>query len=227
MIFDVIPAYNSNFLLLKNIYKYKNEQENVLKTFEKHLKARPSNRTNWTRYAEAIRKYKRDDELALKKIDSIIEFYPRDETLLNYKKKLTDIMAGTIKIVPSKPEFTPEELTNRSDFYDLGNKYLEEKSYKKAKIEYFNVLNIDKTNIAAKYKLGLVEVKLKDYRQAILYLNDVIETDLIKGGKPEYNRGFCYFKLKDFDNAKVDFTASYNKDYPMAKKLDPILLNIK
>ena len=226
MVFDLLPAYNSNFLLLKNIYGFKGQSDSVLSTFKKHLKIKPSSTKNWTRYAEAIRKYTKNNDIALKKIDSMIAFYPKDETLLTYRKKLSDILSGKTKVVSSKPKFSDGQLSKRSDLYDLGNKLFDEGKFPEAKDEFLNVLFIDKTNIAAKFKLGMVELKLKDYKQAILYLNDVIESNAIKSGQPEYNRGFCYFKLKEFESAKLDFTESYHRGFELAKKMDKQLLNL-
>ncbi|WP_162182468.1 O-antigen ligase family protein [Lacinutrix jangbogonensis] len=226
LVFDVFPAYDMNFTILKKIYEYKKDTTAIFQAFKKHLEVKNDNYLCWMNYAEAIRKYKRDDNLVLKKTDSLLMLNPNNNILLTYKKQLQEVMLDKAKKQPVKLDFDTEQLRKRSHFYNLGNTLFDESKFEASKEAYLKVLEIDSTNIASKYKLGLVEVKLKNYTKAIFYLEKVVNSNLIHDGKPEYNIGFSYFKLDDIEKAKSNFTKSYKKGFPLAVKIDPIMLNL-
>ena len=100
-----------------------------------------------------------------------------------------------------------------------------QKKYKEAQKEFLKGLEIAPSNEEIRLSSALTDIKLKRYNDAIEKLNKVISSGKITNGKPEYNRGLCYLRLKKNKLAGIDFRASYDKGFAMAKQLDKRILN--
>ena len=73
---------------------------------------------------------------------------------------------------------------------------------------YMNALNIDPSSCAYGYK-SMAEklMQKKDYEKAIIFFSKSIEIEMNKSSSINeyYNRGTCYYQLKEFNNAIQDF----------------------
>ena len=55
----------------------------------------------------------------------------------------------------------------------------------------------------------------------------VINSGKVTSGKPEYHRGRIHLITGNQTQAGMDFRNSYDKGYPLAKKLDKVYLDLK
>ena len=95
-----------------------------------------------------------------------------------------------------------------------------QKKYNEAFKELTKASELEPSNMIVMQNLGLVDVQLKRYNEAINKLTTVINSKKITNGKPEYFRGICYLNVGNKIMAGVDFRSSLKKGFKAAKDLD-------
>ncbi|WP_299892044.1 O-antigen ligase family protein [uncultured Lacinutrix sp.] len=219
-VFDLAPSVESNFYILKDIYKKRKDTIALFNLYDKHFKVRPKNIKGWLNMCNDIRVYYRNDSLALNKVNDALKRYPYDESLIKYKKELKNIMSSKSKsdIIASKlKQNVIDEMTK---YFKEGNKFFEQKEYIKSRQQFLKVLELEPNNLPTHFKLGLLENITKNYKAAIPYFTKVINDKYLDNGRPEYSRGVSYLKLNDISNAKKDFIVSRNKGWQAALNLN-------
>jgi len=147
--------------------------------------------------------------------------------LLNpYNKKIQDLKVskvanrvGTAR--PNKQQKLKDDIQkhlNKAVKLFSANKLNE--SYK----EFEKASQLNKNNMEIVVNMAVIDIRLNRYDAAIAKLTKVINTGQIKTGKPEYNRGRCYLKKNQKKLAGIDFRASLDKGFHLAKKLDKRIL---
>ncbi|MBE0586117.1 MAG: tetratricopeptide repeat protein, partial [Desulfofustis sp.] len=93
---------------------------------------------------------------------------------------------------------------------ERGKKYVAEKEYKKARQDYFKLIELTPDNAVPFFLLAeLFSQKLKDNRKALTYYSQAIDRD--KGKRNYYfKRGLIYFHQQEYEPAKTDFDAALN-----------------
>ncbi|WGD35314.1 O-antigen ligase family protein [Olleya sp. YS] len=219
-VFDLAPSIESNFYILRDYYKRKKDTAALFNLYDRHFRVRPKNILGWIGMSNDIRRYYRDDSLALSKINYALESFPYDENLLKFKSELKTIMSKKSKsdiIASTLDESVIEEMTK---YFQEGNKYFNNKDYANARVNFLKVLNIEPNNLPTHFKLGLLENLTKNYQNAIPYFTKVIDDKYLDNGRPEYSRGVSYLKLNDMANAKKDFLVSRQKGWQAALNLN-------
>lgn len=219
-VFNRIPSVESNFNVLRSIYKKRNDTVALFKLYDNHFKARPENINGWLSMCNDIRNYYRDDSLALKKVSLALESYPYDKKLLNFKSELVKIISNKPKSDAFASKLDKNVIDEMTEYFKAANSYFDQKDYTNARIQFLKVLDLEPNNLPTNFKLGLLENLTKNYKDAIPYFTKVINDKYLNNGRPEYSRGVSYLKLKDNANAKKDFLISRNKKWPAALKLN-------
>lgn len=219
-VFDNSPSIESNFYVLKGLYKKRNDTTALFNLYNKHFNVRPNNIAGWTAMCNDIRRFYRDDSLALSKINYALESYPFDKDLLKFKSELESIMSKKSKsdVIASKLGNTV--INEMTEYFKNGNSFFAKKDYTNARIQFLKVLELEPNNLPTHFKLGLLENLTKNYKEAIPYFSKVISDKYLDNGRPEYSRGVSYLKLKDNANAKKDFLVSRKRGWPAALKLN-------
>ena len=219
-VFDAVPSVESNFYILKGIYKKRKDTVALFDLYDRHLKVRPKDITAWLHMCNDIRRYYRDDSLALSKVNYVLESYPYDKQLLNFKDELVKIMSKKSKSDVIANKLGKVVIDEMTEHFKAANNYFDRKDYTNARIQFLKVLELEPNNLPTHFKLGLLENLTKNYKDAIPYFTKVINDKYLNNGRPEYSRGVSYLKLKDNANAKKDFIISRNKNWPAALKLN-------
>ncbi|MFI5149162.1 MAG: tetratricopeptide repeat protein [Bacteroidia bacterium] len=120
-----------------------------------------------------------------------------------------DYFNNALKLQPENPEV----------LYDLARMYQDEQKYKDAAGLYLHMLQINKNFYDAQYNLGVVQVDMKNYAEALNYFSNAI-TIQPKNPKPYYARGYAYQLMGNFQNAAADYryTLTLDPDFDMAKQ---------
>ena len=220
-VFDIAPSVESNFYILRDIYKRRNDTTKLFNLYDRHLKVRPNNISGWLGMCNDIRRYYRDDSLALKKVNLALKSYPFDKELLNFKDELIKIISSPKSksdIIASKLD--KSVIDKMTVHFQNGNSFFDKKDYKNARTQFLKVLELEPNNLPTHFKLGILENLDANYKAAIPYFTKAIEDKYLDNGRPEYGRGYSYFKLNDLNNAKKDFLISRKKGWPAALKLN-------
>lgn len=125
-----------------------------------------------------------------------------DTTAIAYYK-------NAIKIQPENPQ--PR--------YNLALFLQEQGFVTRALNEYnFIITKIDSTYAEAYFNMGYINMLyLKKYKKAISYFSKVINLQYANV-RAYYNRGYCYEKLNDYKNAKIDYSTALqiSRNYQLA-----------
>ncbi|WP_299254798.1 O-antigen ligase family protein [uncultured Lacinutrix sp.] len=218
-VFDAAPSVESNFFILKDIYKKRKDTVALFELYDRHFNVRPRNITGWLHMCNDIRIYYRDDSLALSKVNYALESYPYDKELLNFKSELDKIMSKKSKSDAIASKLGKGVIDEMTKYFKEGNSYFDKKDYANARIQFLKVLELEPNNLPTHFKLGLLENLTQNYKAAIPYFTKVINDKYLSNGRPEYSRGVSYLKLNDNANAIKDFKVSRSKKWPAALKL--------
>jgi tetratricopeptide (TPR) repeat protein len=116
---------------------------------------------------------------------------------------------NALRIQPASPEA----------LYDLARFYQDIENYKDATTMYNQLLAIDPGLYDVQFNLGVIEIKLNAYDEAIKYFNTAIG---IKPKDPRayYGRGLCYQREGKVQNAAADYRYSITLDphFELAKE---------
>jgi len=115
-----------------------------------------------------------------------------DTTAIEYYK-------NAIKLQPNNPQ----------PYYNLGL-FLQEQGYIVRALNKYNqiITKIDSTFSDAYFNMGYINMLyLKKYKKAISYFSKVINLQYADV-RAYYNRGYCYEKLNDYKNARIDYSTA-------------------
>jgi len=207
--FEIQPSKRQNFEILRRVYTADKDTANVIKTLNTYTSVVPQDTDGWIKKAEHLYTYDKNYDNFLKIIDSAYAANPRDEKIIEYRKKKSRANKEDLLI----------KKNNIKKHYDLAIGYFNEKKYDLARKEFHKVLKLDANNMAVLVNLGIMERVTGNYEKSIGYLTKVINANYMKNGQPEYNRGLCYYKLENNKKALESLELSRLKGYKSAQKL--------
>jgi len=201
--FEKYPAIKNNYVLLLNAYRAQNDTVNYFKTYDARLARFPDDVSQWKAKSKRVMEFYKDPGRAAAVIDEAIKANPEDTTLETFKEQYTG-------------------RTRQEDiraWYKKGFDLIKADKRAEAKIEFLKILEVTPSNNPTLLNLGIIEIRLKQYEEAVTHLTKVIEAKAFKDGRPEYNRGLAYERLGDKEKAAKDYRRSKALGYSLAKKL--------
>ncbi len=211
------PKNTKALINLARIYLY---VDNYKKSNEYLIKAEKINDTNAEIYLLRGLAYQalKDTNKAIKNFQIAVEknpdyYEPYNILGILYAAK-NDTVAieyykNAIKLQPKNPQ----------PHYNLAL-FLQNQGYEIRALNEYNhiITKIDTAYSDAYFNMGYVNMLyLKNYKKAISYFSKVINlqyTDV----RAYYNRGYCYEKLKDYKNARIDYSTALkiSRNYQLA-----------
>ncbi|MEM6719499.1 MAG: O-antigen ligase family protein [Bacteroidota bacterium] len=210
-VFDVYPAFKTNYNMLKKIYAAQKDTTSLLKAMHRYSKYNYRDVNEWKTKANTIYEFTKDSDLMLKVLDTGIAYNNYSQKLLDAKKEVTGKVA--FKSYLSKGEVKAKH----QEAYDFFVK----QQYGKAKAIYEEILKTNPRDYLSIQNIGIIDLIKKNYEAAIENLTRVINARAFTDGKAEYSRGYCYEQLGQIDKSKADYRASREKNYPQAMTLPP------
>ena len=125
---------------------------------------------------------------------------------INDEDELFEEVAEEINDEDEPFEEVEEEINDENelfDYYELGNKYYNEKKYEMAKKNYIKAMK--KNNVQAMIALGNLYIKEKEYDKAKKYYIDAI---VLGSNEALINMGELYEKMGDYTKAREYFLKS-------------------
>lgn len=201
--FEKYPAIKNNYVLLLNAYRAMGDTVNYFKTYDERLAFDPQDVSQWKAKSTRIMEFYKDPVRAAAVVDEAIKANPTDSSLIRFKDRFT----------------SRERETDIRAWYSKAFELIKENKHAEAKVEFMKILEVTPTNNPTLLNLGIIEIKLKQYEDAVAHLTKVIEAKAFADGRPEYNRGLAYERLGQDDKSKVDYRRSKSLGYPLAQKL--------
>ncbi|CAL2083784.1 O-antigen ligase family protein [Tenacibaculum sp. 190524A05c] len=215
------PGLINQYRVLKKHYIDIKDTISLLDLISRHQSFLPRNEAVWIDKINFYLKYHKDVKRASGLIDSAKLVLPNNKKIQELRivknNKSSEVVSNSDSLKLKRIELQ-KILNGASELFS-------QKRYKEAQREFIRGLEIAPTNEEIRLSSALTDIKMKRYNDAIEKLNKVISSGKITNGKPEYNRGLCYLRLKKNKLAGIDFRASYDKGFAMAKKLDKRILN--
>ncbi len=202
--FEKYPAIKNNYVILLNAYRAKGDTINYFKTIDKRLKYDPEDISQWQLKSQRVLEFYKDTDRAIAVIDEALEKNPGNVDLIKRREKYT----------------VKNSATDIKDWYSKAFEYIKEKKYKEAKVEFLKILKVTPSNNPTLLNLGIIEIKMKQYKETVQHLTKVIDSKQYKDGRAEYNRGLAYERLGQKDKAAQDYKKSKKLGYKLALKLD-------
>ncbi len=201
--FEKHPAIKNNYVILLNAYREKGDTVNYFKTYDARLARFPNDVQQWKAKASRVFEFYKDTDRATAIVDQAIKLNPNDSSLVVFREKFTS---------------RKNEDSIRT-WYKQGFDFINDKKYPEAKKEFLKILAVTPSNNPTLLNLGIIEVKMKQYEDAVTHLTKVIKANAFKDGRPEYNRALAYERLGNSERAKRDYRVSKKKGYKLAQKL--------
>ncbi len=215
------PGLINQYRILKKYYIQEKDTVMLLDLINKHHNFLPKNEDAWIDKINFYLKYPKDVKSALLLIDSAKLMFPKSSRVQELRvinnKNASEVITNTDSLKLKRIEL--QKVLNKA------SKLFSQKKYNQAYLEFDKGLEMSPKNEEIRLSMALTDIKLKRYKDAIEKLNTVIQSNKVTNGKPEYNRGLCYLRLNNKKAAGVDFRASYDKGFSMAKSLDKRILN--
>jgi O-antigen ligase/tetratricopeptide (TPR) repeat protein len=201
--FEKYPAIKNNYVILLNAYRAMGDTLNYFKTYDERLAFEPQDITQWKAKSTRIMEFYKDPVRAAAVVEEGIKANPGDSSLISFKER-----------------FTGKERENDiRAWYKNAFDLIKANKRTEAKTEFLKILAVTPSNNPTLLNLGIIEIKLKQYEDAVEHLTKVIDAKAFKDGRPEYNRGLAYERLGQVDNSKKDYRRSKALGYPLAQKL--------
>ncbi|RMB62721.1 hypothetical protein EAX61_03855 [Dokdonia sinensis] len=201
--FEKYPAIKNNYVILLNAYREKGDTVNYFKTYDARLERFPNDVRQWKAKATRIFEFYKDPDRATAVVDEAIKANPNDSSLITFREKFTSRKnEGDIRA-----------------WYKNGFAFIKEKDYAAAKEEFLKILAVTPSNNPTLLNLGIIEIKMNQYEEAVQHLTKVIDANAWDDGRPEYNRGQAYERLGETEKSKRDYRVSKKKGYGLAQKL--------
>ncbi len=207
--FEKYPSIKNNYVILLNAYRAQGDTLNYFKTYDTYLAFDPNDIQQWKAKSTRIMEFYNDPKKAAAVIDQGLKYNPSDSSLITFKEKFT----------------SRERETDIRGWYKKAFELIAENKRAEAKVEFLKILEVTPSNNPTLLNLGIIEIKLKQYEEAIEHLSKVIAARAFKDGRPEYNRGLAYDRLGMEEKARKDFSRSKELGYPLAQKLPANKLN--
>lgn len=201
--FEKYPSIKNNYVILLNAYRAMGDTANYFKTYDDHLAFDPQDIKQWKAKSTRVMEFYKDPVRAIAVVDEGIKANPADSSLISFKERFTGKQRETDIRAWYKKAFDLISADNRAE----------------AKKEFLKILDVTPSNNPTLLNLGIIEIKLKQYEDAVKHLTKVIEAKAFKDGRPEYNRGLAYERLGQVEKAKIDYRRSKALGYPLAQKL--------
>lgn len=201
--FEKYPAIKNNYVILLNAYRAMGDTVNYFKTYDAHLAFNPQDVSQWKAKSTRIMEFYKDPVRAAAVVDAAIKANPTDGSLVSFKERFTG----------------KERETDIRAWYQNAFDLIKADKRVEAKIEFLKILEVTPSNTPTLLNLGIIEIKLKQYEDAVLHLTNVIDAKAFKDGRPEYNRGLAYERLGQRELSKADYRRSKSLGYPLAQKL--------
>lgn len=215
------PGLINQYRILKKHYIAEKDTVKLFDLISKHKDFLPENEDVWLDKINFYLKYPKDVKSALFLIDSAKLMFPKSSRVQELRvinnKNASEVITNTDSLKLKRIEL--QKVLNKA------SKLFSQKKYNEAYLEFDKGLEMSPKNEEIRLSMALTDIKLKRYKDAIEKLNTVIQSNKVTNGKPEYNRGLCYLRLNNKKAAGVDFRASYDKGFSMAKSLDKRILN--
>ena len=215
------PGLINQYRVLKRHYIKEKDTTSLFDLISKHNNFLPNNEDAWIDKINYHLKYPKDLKKASELIDSAKLVFPTSKRI----QELRIVKNNKSSEVVSNSDSLKLKRIELQKILNGASKLFSQKKYKEAQKEFLKGLEIAPSNEEIRLSSALTDIKLKRYNDAIEKLNKVISSGKITNGKPEYNRGLCYLRLKKNKLAGIDFRASYDKGFAMAKQLDKRILN--
>ena len=207
--FEKYPSIKNNYVILLNAYRAQGDTLNYFKTYDTYLAFDPNDIQQWKAKSTRVMEFYNDPRKAADVIEQGLQYNPQDSSLISLKERFT----------------TRERETDIRGWYKRAFELIAENKRAEAKVEFLKILEVTPSNNPTLLNLGIIEIKLKQYQEAIEHLSKVIAAKAFKDGRPEYNRGLAYDRLGMEDKAKRDYSRSKALGYPLAQKLPANKLN--
>lgn len=201
--FQKYPAIKNNYVILLNAYREQKDTTAYFNTYDAWLEKFPDDVSQWQAKAERLFEFYKDEERVIKTIDKAISLNPGSQDLVKFREKY---------VSKSRSE-------DIRKWYKNAFVFIKENNNTKAKEEFLKILEVSPTNGATLLNLGIIELKMKQYKEAIGHLTTIIEAKSFKDGRPEYNRARAYEELGEIEKAKKDYRRSKKLGYKLAQKL--------
>ena len=214
------PGLINQYRILKKYYIAENDTAGLFDLITKHHNFLPEDENVWIDKINYYLKYPKDISKANELIDSAKQLLPESKRI----QGLRIINNDSGKEIITNSDSLKLKRIELQNILNKASNFFNEKKYPEAYTFFNKGLELDTDNEEIRLSLALTDIKLKRYKEAIEKLNIIISSGKITNGKPEYNRGLCYLRLNNKKAAGVDFRASYDKGFPMAKELSPTIL---
>lgn len=201
--FRKYPAIKNNYVILLNAHRELKDTTAYFNTYDAWLAKYPNDVSQWKAKAERLFEFYKDESMVIETIEKGIEQNPNDESLIKFREKY---------VSKSRSE-------DIRKWYKNGFSFIKEKDNVNAKNEFLKILEIYPTNSATLLNLGIIEIKMNQYEEAIVHLTTIIEAGSFNDGRAEYNRALAYEKIGNIEMARKDYTRSKKLGYKLAKKL--------
>ncbi|MEM6685397.1 MAG: O-antigen ligase family protein, partial [Bacteroidota bacterium] len=210
-VFNIYPAFKTNYKMLKKIYAAQKDTANVIRTMHRYTRYNYKDINEWKAKANFMYQHTKDSDLMLKVLDTGIAYN-------TYSKKLVDAKKEILTKVKFKSYLSKEEVkAKHQEAYDFFVK----QQYTAARNVYEGILKTNPKDFLSIQNIGIIDLIQKNYKAAITNLSRVIKAGAFNDGKAEYSRGYCYEQLGQLEKAKEDYRASRAKNYPQAISLPP------
>ena len=215
------PGLINQYRVLKKHYIQEKDTTSLFDLISRHNNFLPDNEDAWIDRINFYLKYPKNLKKASELIDSAKLVLPESKRI----QELRIVKNNKSSEVVSNRDSLKLKRIELQKILNGASKLFSQKKYIEAQKEFIRGLEIAPANEEIRLSSALTDIKLKRYNDAIEKLNIVISSGKITNGKPEYNRGLCYLRLKKNKLAGIDFRASYDKGFAMAKQLDKRILN--
>ena len=206
--FDIQPSMKMGYNILRNIYSMKKDKANMMQTFNTFLSTVPNDVDSWIDKANYMKKNGETNKRVLQVIDTALLFNPSERKLKIYKNELQGIKKQPVAAI-----------NKIADLFNNGVALYKKNDFVNAKKSFLKVIELNPMHYSAILYMGLSELNLKQYKNAVYYFTKLIDAKQINTGYVEYNRGVAYYNLSELEKAMNDFQVSKDKGYVQANKM--------
>lgn len=137
----------------------------------------------------------------------------------NNKKLITFIDQGLKRFPADSLLIERKKIFEKNIFENQAMLFFNNLKYDKALYSYKKALNKDPNNVFLMQNIGICFYNLKQYLNAISYLEKSLISPNLKDGKSEYLLGMSYFFIKNKENCCKYLNLAKNKNYGNAQEI--------
>jgi tetratricopeptide (TPR) repeat protein len=193
--FDIRPRNETYFYETINSALIKKDTVGILKLHYKFMKYR-NDPKYWINTSSALILSNYNNKNVIQFIEQGLKAFPNDSSLIERKKS-----------------FEFDVLTKKALLLENDKKYI-------AAIEIYNqILEKDPKNINALQNISMCQIRLKNYKKAIFYLEKTLKFSNDDEGKSAYNIGVCYYLTNNKVKGCSYINIAVQKNYPNAANI--------